>query len=103
MRVAVEGEETLVIGGETFVVSPLSLAQVKRAKALIGILTSDAEGAEDAAADLISMGLISRHPDMTPERVADILPFRDLLPAIDKVLLVGGLKPTGPAGEAKAG
>lgn len=100
MQVAVEGEDTLVIGGEACVVSPLTLAQVKRARPLIAVLTSGAEGSEDAAADLISMGLILRQPNMTPEVVAEKLAFKDLLPAIDKVLQIGGLK---SAGEAKAG
>lgn len=101
MIVEEEGEGRVVLAdGKAYVLSPLTLAQVKRVKPLLAVLAAGADDSDDAAAELVAMALRRHHPEIGVEQAADLIEFRALGDLIKRILDIAGL---GSQGEAGAG
>lgn len=91
------------MGGNDFLVPPLTLGQLRRLQPkikLIGSLSGADVGDDqvDAIGEIVSAALSRNYPDMTPERVLDLLDLGNARDVISAVLGASGLKP----GEAEA-
>lgn len=84
-----EGEGTLTLGGQVFVIGPFTLGQFKRVRRLLVTMEAGGDDAEDAAAEIISIALLKRDPSMTTERVAELVLVPQLQAHVTAVLSIG--------------
>lgn len=96
----------ITIGGEEYVIPALSFGQIKKLLPKIQILQSVAgsltEEQMNAVAEVVQTALSRNYPDMTIEKVEDILDLSNA-PKIIKAILGGSGFVQGEPGEALAG
>jgi len=97
----------VAMGGEDWIVPPLTLGQLRRLMPKVRQLTeigaSMGEAQIAVLIDIVSAALQRNYPEMTPEKVENLLDLGNASVVLNAVLTGSGLKPGGAAmGEAPA-
>lgn len=105
-RKLIEGVE-VEMGGETWVLPPLSLGRLRKLKHLFENFNSASHTQDemiDATVELVHAALIRNYPDMTKERVEDdLLDLGNFMVVLNKLCNISGLTPKGhDLGEAES-
>jgi hypothetical protein len=95
------------MGGQDWMVPPLTLGQLRRLMPKVRQLTeigaSMGEAQIAVLIDIVTAALQRNYPEMTPDKVEDLLDLGNASAVLNAVLTGSGLKPTGAAmGEAAA-
>ena len=98
---------SVAMGGEDWVVPPLTLGQLRRLMPQVRQLTeigaSMGEAQIAVLVDIVTAALQRNYPEMTPEKVENLLDLGNASAVLNAVLTGSGLKPGGvPAGEPPA-
>lgn len=98
---------SVVMGGEEWVVPPLTLGQLRRLMPQVRQLTeigaSMGEAQIAVLVDIVTAALQRNYPETTPEKVENLLDLGNASAVLNAVLTGSGLKPGGvPAGEPPA-
>lgn len=83
----------LRIGRRDYVVPPLNLRGVKRAQALMPLLTTDGPESVDAALEVIELAVRRNYPDVTREQLEDEVDLGNLNQLVSAVLALAGFVP----------
>src|SRR5271157_4435277 len=99
---------TIAMGGNDWVVPPLTLGQLRRLMPVVDKITVGADMGDEAIAavsEIVAAALSRNYPDMTPQRVEDLLDLGNARWVVSAVLTGSGLKPAGamPAGTTTDG
>ena len=97
----------VAMGGEDWIVPPLTLGQLRRLMPKVRQLTeigaSMGEAQIAVLIDIVAAALQRNYPEMTPEKVENLLDLGNASVVLNAVLTGSGLKPGGAAmGEAPA-
>ena len=98
---------SVAMGGEEWVVPPLTLGQLRRLMPQVRQLTeigaSMGEAQIAVLVDIVTAALQRNYPEMTPEKVENLLDLGNASAVLNAVLTGSGLKPGGaPQGEPPA-
>ncbi len=96
--------ENISLGGRDFAIRPLKLGQLRHLLDALDDMTGRSGGALiEAAAKVVTAGLLPAHPELAPEAVLDLEATLDQLnAAVAAILRVAGLTPMEHAkGEAR--
>ena len=98
---------SVAMGGEEWVVPPLTLGQLRRLMPQVRQLTeigaSMGEAQIAVLVDIVTAALQRNYPETTPEKVENLLDLGNASAVLNAVLPGSGLKPGGgPAGELPA-
>ena len=98
---------SVAMGGEEWVVPPLTLGQLRRLMPQVRQLTeigaSMGEAQIAVLVDIVTAALQRNYPETTPEKVENLLDLGNASAVLNAVLTGSGLKPSGAAmGEAPA-
>ena len=98
---------SVAMGGEDWVVPPLTLGQLRRLMPQVRQLTEigSSMGEQQIAVlvDIVTAALQRNYPEMTPGKVENLLDLGNASAVLNAVLTGSGLKPGGaPAGEPPA-
>jgi hypothetical protein len=98
---------TVAMGGQDWMVAPLTLGQLRRLMPKVRQLTeigaSMGEAQIAVLIDIVTAALQRNYPEMTPDKVEDLLDLGNASVVLNAVLTGSGLKPGGTAmGEAAA-
>jgi len=96
--------ESISLGGRDFAIRPLKLGQLRHLLDALDDMTGRSGGALiEAAAKVVTAGLLPAHPELAPEAVLDLEATLDQLnAAVAAILRVAGLTPMEHAkGEAR--
>jgi hypothetical protein len=92
---------TIAMGGEDWIVPPLTMGQLRRLLPQVQRLTDigAAMGDEQIGIliDLVAAALQRNYPDTTPERVAEMVDLGNAREVVAAILTGSGLKPAGEA------
>jgi hypothetical protein len=105
MTTGIDGERGVkLLDGKTYTFASLTLGQMKLTRALLPKMEAGGDGAEDAATAFLGMSLKRRHPDLTPEALAELVDMRALPSLVSVVMELSGLAgDASTPGEASAG
>lgn len=97
----------VTMGGQDWIVPPLTLGQLRRLMPKVRQLTeigaSMGETQIAVLVDIVTAALQRNYPEMTPEKVENLLDLGNASAVLNAVLTGSGLKPVGAAvGEALA-
>jgi hypothetical protein len=95
------------MGGQDWIVPPLTLGQLRRLMPKVRQLTeigaAMGEAQINVLIDIVTAALQRNYPETTPDRVEDLLDLGNASAVLNAVLTGSGLKPSGAAmGEAPA-
>ena len=98
---------TVAMGGQDWIVPPLTLGQLRRLMPKVRQLTeigaSMGEAQINVLIDIVTAALQRNYPETTPDKVENLLDLGNASAVLNAVLTGSGLKPGGPAmGEASA-
>ena len=91
--------EIATLGGRGFEIRPLKLGQLRHLLDALDEMTGKSGGALiEAAAKVVTAGLLPAHPDLTPDAVLDLeATIEELNAAVAAILHIAGLHPAGEA------
>jgi len=97
----------VAMGGQDWIVPPLTLGQLRRLMPKVRQLTeigvSMGEAQINVLIDIVAAALQRNYPEMTPDKVENLLDLGNASAVLNAVLTGSGLKPGGAAmGEASA-
>ena len=97
----------VAMGGQDWIVPPLTLGQLRRLMPKVRQLTeigaAMGEAQINVLIDIVTAALQRNYPETTPDRVEDLLDLGNASAVLNAVLTGSGLKPSGAAmGEAPA-
>ena len=97
----------VAMGGQDWIVPPLTLGQLRRLMPKVTKLTeigaSMGEAQINVLIDIVAAALQRNYPEMTPDKVENLLDLGNASAVLNAVLTGSGLKPGGAAmGEASA-
>src|SRR5438477_6826628 len=97
----------VAMGGQDWIVPPLTLGQLRRLMPKVRQLTeigvSMGEAQINVLIDIVAAALQRNYPEMTPDKVENLLDLGNASAVLNAVLTGSGLKPDrAPAGEACA-
>ncbi len=89
--------ESISLGGRDFAIRPLKLGQLRHLLDALDEMTGKSGGGLiEAAAKVVTTGLLPAHPELAPEAVLDLEATLDQLnAAVAAILRVAGLTPAG--------
>jgi hypothetical protein len=98
---------TVAMGGQDWIVPPLTLGQLRRLMPKVRQLTeigaTMGEAQINVLIDIVTAALQRNYPETTPDKVENLLDLGNASAVLNAVLTGSGLKPGGPAmGEASA-
>jgi hypothetical protein len=98
---------TVAMGGQDWIVPPLTLGQLRRLMPKVRQLTeigaSMGEPQISVLVDIVTAALQRNYPEITPDQVENFLDLGNASAVLNAVLTGSGLKPSGAAvGEAPA-